>query len=137
MAGPCEEYGFEEVGEGWHFLLKSLDIMMGFAVERAVQHATVVKEQYRDKECKADAKVIILQIKEKFGGLRVYWSSEGLGTRRESELIGATEITELMSLKTCETCGSTKEVESRARQNQRMGWIKTFCAECHSKNDEK
>jgi hypothetical protein len=58
------------------------------------------------------------QIKEKFGGLRFY---TGAGT---DEIFDRIEQAEQESYKTCEACGSTKNVTSEGR------WITTLCKEC-------
>lgn len=65
-----------------------------------------------------DDKIEILQIKEKFGGLRIYTS---FSTPELDQLI---DDAEEQSFKTCEYCGSTKNV------SQTTGWIKTLCRKC-------
>lgn len=65
-----------------------------------------------------DDKIEILQIKEKFGGLRIYTS---FSTPELDQLINDAEE---QSFKTCEYCGSTKNV------SQTTGWIKTLCRKC-------
>ena len=138
MAGPCEEYGYDAVGEGWHHILEALDIMMVNGVNHAQNNANgTVREEFRDKECEEDASINILQIKEKFGCLRVYWQGKGLGSSIDQELRGAAYMAETLSFKVCEQCGSIKEVETRARKNQKMGWVKNYCAKCHEENDKK
>lgn len=61
------------------------------------------------------------QIKEKFGGLRVYTEGE---TPVQYERILAAERE---SYRTCEQCGATGD---GVRQSTR-GWIKTLCEPCH------
>lgn len=65
-----------------------------------------------------DDKIEILQIKEKFGGLRIYTS---FSTPELDQLI---DDAEEQSFKTCEYCGSTENV------SQTTGWIKTLCRKC-------
>lgn len=65
-----------------------------------------------------DYKIEILQIKEKFGGLRIYTS---FSTPELDQLI---DDAEEQSFKTCEYCGSTENV------SQTTGWIKTLCRKC-------
>ena len=65
-----------------------------------------------------DDKIEILQIKEKFGGLRIYTS---FSTPELDQLI---DDAEEQSFKTCEYCGSTENV------SQTTGWIKTLCSKC-------
>lgn len=61
----------------------------------------------------------VLQVKEKFGGLRVYTSS---GT---PEVHAQIRVAELLAARTCQECGSTEGVE-------RIGgsWMRTVCPEC-------
>jgi len=67
--------------------------------------------------------ITAVQVKEKYGTLRFYMSSE---TDRMSELIA---IAEDMSSKTCEVCGSKGELREG-------GWYTTLC-ETHFKEREK
>jgi len=57
----------------------------------------------------------ILQIKEKFGGLRFYIGS---GTQEIHDIISKYED---LSYETCETCGETAEVR------RDIGWYRTLC----------
>lgn len=68
-----------------------------------------------------DDKIEILQIKEKFGGLRIYTS---FSTPELDQLI---DDAEEQSFKICEYCGSTENV------SQTTGWIKTLCSKCMRK----
>lgn len=60
------------------------------------------------------------QIKEKFGGLRVYLGEE---TQEMSDLVSKAEIE---ASKTCEDCGSKKSVKAKSP----TGWIMTLCSKC-------
>jgi len=62
--------------------------------------------------------VHINQIKEKFGGLRYYYSGG------DDTIYGMVSLAESLSYKICETCGSTKDI------GQTSGWITTLCKEC-------
>jgi hypothetical protein len=148
MSGPCKDYiykyredqpgkevGYDAVGPGWTHLLEAVDNVMVGAVKHAVQHATVVREEYRDEECKADAEIKVLQIKEKFGGLRIYWKSKGLGTRLKGQVMGACMMAEGMALKTCERCGSRENVDTRRKKDSKWGRLLTLCATCQEKRD--
>lgn len=70
----------------------------------------------------------VIQIKEKFGGLRFYYGN--VSNDRESRVNVLVEGYELLANKTCEHCGSTENVERRGPM-----WIKTYCQECHAKRD--
>ncbi|MBU1235137.1 MAG: hypothetical protein KKC77_19790 [Proteobacteria bacterium] len=62
------------------------------------------------------------QVKEKFGTLRFYCS----GGDEVGKLI---EKAEWESGKTCERCGSKKNVTTKG------GWLKTLCSKCHKAKD--
>lgn len=63
------------------------------------------------------------QIKEKFGGLRFYFSGG------DDYIYGMVSFAESLSYQICETCGTTIGV------GQTKGWIHTICYHCHEKND--
>jgi len=62
----------------------------------------------------------IVQVKEKFGGLRFY--TQGI-TEEQRHLVRAAEKE---SLTVCQGCGSREEVEMRNH-----GWVATLCADCN------
>lgn len=65
----------------------------------------------------------IVQIKEKFGGLRVYW--EGVDDKElRKEVMDLVQLAEELSYKTCEKCGSMDGVETKG------AWLKSFCQNC-------
>lgn len=66
---------------------------------------------------KDDPPVVIGQIKEKFGGLRVYVD---VG---DEYIRGAATMAEMMSWQICEDCGETGKVRAG-------GWIRTLCDVC-------
>lgn len=90
--GYTLEQGLASVGKGWHELVR--------AAFQACE----------------DAKVEVSQVKEKFGGLRVY---TGGAPGHIHDLMNDLEM---KSLKTCEECG--KRGKPRAG-----GWIRTLCEE--------
>jgi hypothetical protein len=63
------------------------------------------------------------QIKEKFGGLRFYYSGGN------KQIDGLVSLAESMSYMICETCGSTTDV------GQTKGWISVQCKECIDKKE--
>lgn len=91
--GYTLEQGLKAVGPGWKGL---------------------VEQAFKNKPAKAR----IVQVKEKFGGLRIY--TEGR-TSKAFETLLATLETE--SMKTCEMCG-----EPGSRRGGSMGYILTLCA---------
>jgi len=66
--------------------------------------------------------VYIHQVKEKFGGLRIYLSTYTDGL---SQMV---DDAERASFKICEYCGTKEDVTSEG------GWIKTLCKECRNAN---
>jgi hypothetical protein len=84
-----QEYGVER-GEGWKSLYEPL-------LER----------------CKAEG-VAVLQVKEKFGGLRFYVSGGS------DDLFDAIDEVASKSFTICEQCGAPGELRKR-------GWSKTLC----------
>lgn len=63
----------------------------------------------------------VLQIKEKFGGLRFYHSG---GSR---EIRGYVTFAERISERTCEGCGCPSEI------NCESSWLTTLCKDCEKK----
>lgn len=66
------------------------------------------------------------QIKEKFGGLRVYWNNA------TEKLWVASQLAEDESFKTCEACGTVEDVATKG-----PGWIKTLCGTCRQAWDKR
>ena len=69
-------------------------------------------------------KVEINQIKEKFGGLRIYFDG---GNDETGEII---EKAVKKANNTCDTCGTTENV------GYTTGWIATICEDCAKKEDK-
>ena len=91
---------FIECGKGWNKLIDPII-------------------SYIDEYNKANNNHIeILQIKEKFGQLRIYVNFTS------SKLKKMIEEAEDQSFHTCEYCGSTENV------GHTLGWIKTICHKC-------
>jgi hypothetical protein len=75
----------------------------------------------------------VIQIKEKFGGLRFYTQSPAFGTTADVETIqhqrgvqdGRIRMAESLSYYICERCGSTEDVSTTQR-----GYIQTLCGKC-------
>ena len=91
---------YAECMGGWHKILDWLDTQLS-------------------KNC------AVLQVKEKFGTLRVYVS-----TNDEQDFEAADEA-ERRSMDTCELCGASPAETYRDR-----GWVITRCAECRDANKE-
>lgn len=111
---------FEEVGPGWRPLLESLD------------------ELFEDKlHDFADIKDIeVLQVKEKFGGLRVYLNHPRLPKEMSDKLHSYIMMAERMSFRMCEECGNPN-VETRNQLEAQLGWRKTLCENHHAQRDAR
>lgn len=68
-----------------------------------------------------DNKIRIEQVKEKFGGLRIYY---GPHNERADQIV---ELTREIAAQTCENCGS-----GDARTQPINGWWLTLCPKCVS-----
>ena len=97
-----EPYGGFCCGEGWWPILESL---CGH-----IQHHI----DWKNKQSEVVAQVIVNQIKEKFGGLRFYYSGG------DDEISGMVSMAESWASHSCETCGAPGKSRSG-------GWIKTLC----------
>lgn len=113
----CKHLGFDawacECGPGW---IPLLDILFHYADE---WNRTVPEGD--------DDRIQINQVKEKFGGLRFYY------TGGSPEFRGMVEMAEMLSSNICERCGDRAE-----SQDIGGGWIATQCDRCRdSRNDKK
>jgi len=67
--------------------------------------------------------VKIIQIKQKFGGLRVYYDGGDDATR------GMVTMAMAIAEETCEDCGSTEDI------SQTSGYIRTLCTKCKNNHE--
>jgi hypothetical protein len=79
--------------------------------------------QFRDVEPEV-TQVVLIQVKEKFGTLRFYYSGG------DDYISGLVAMAESMSGHTCEECGSPGEI-------RRGGWIKTLCDKHEDERQQK
>ncbi|PIP00655.1 hypothetical protein [Pleomorphomonas carboxyditropha] len=106
----CDRYpflrhgGFPSVGDGWRSILERMCADLAEEIK-----ASNVAE-YR-----------IVQIKEKFGGLRAYYSYDGEKVERLREIVRTAEND---SLVTCEACGKPGEVRLPKAEPY---WYKCCC----------
>lgn len=73
--------------------------------------------------------VVASQVKEKFGGLRVY--IEAIPSENFELISDIIYKSEMLSYKTCEECGKPAAVQID------KGWYSTICDECREKNLKK
>lgn len=74
--------------------------------------------------CSQHSDTRIAQVKEKFGGLRLYLEE---GTNEAFAFVGTLEA---LSFFVCEACGKPAEVRT-------TGWIKTLCQSCGENYKDK
>ena len=98
----AEPYGGFACGEGWWPILEALC--------GQIQHHV----DWKNKQSEVVAQVTVNQIKEKFGGLRFYYSGG------DDAIDGMVRMAESWAAHSCETCWSPGKSRSG-------GWIKTLC----------
>ena len=108
MKTSYESFGIE-CGKGWHDEIK---VVIDYI------------ENY-NKDKNDDKKICILQIKEKFGGLRIYCNF--YTNELESLIRNAEQNCEHI----CELCGSKENI------GKTLGWITTCCKDCVKKMSEQ
>lgn len=104
----CWELFGVECGEGWKDLYTPI-----------IDEVNAYNEGKPENE-----KIVINQIKEKFGGLRVYLSKY---TEKLEKMIDEAED---KSFQTCEYCGKPGKTRGK-------GWIYTLCDDCWDKKNKK
>ncbi len=131
IRSSCMAWGIE-CGNGWFDILSPLCFMIK-------QHENNIRsrkewKQKQDEEIKKDFALEITesepeyfsvkfdQVKEKYGGLRVYFSGG------DDYIEGLVSMAESFSYKICEVCGD------RGSPND-GGWISTLCDSCRSKTN--
>ena len=115
MKETCMCWGID-CGDGWYKILETLCYLLQFDTDR---------NNYPQVEA--------TQVKEKYGGLRFYYTilasnKEDKSRERHCGVIdGIVGFAEFLSEETCELCGSIDSV------SQTKGWIKTLCKICMKK----
>ena len=108
MFEGIERYNFS-CGEGWRPILE------GLCASIAAMNLPELR---------------VVQIKEKFGGLRFYVHNAN------SAVHAAIDAAEREAAKICEECGAPGVSDPRMGHGY-SGWIKTLCAGCRAARDEK
>lgn len=74
----------------------------------------------------------IFQVKEKFGGLRIYYCPEiGASAKVADAMSAIVADAENVCAKLCEFCGNLGQKRSLS------GWVKTVCDSCHADMEAK
>jgi len=107
MRETCMCWGIE-TGDGWFQLIKDTCTKLQFQIDN-----------------KIIPQIEFTQVKEKFGGLRIYFTPYN---EKAQKILDKAEN---YSFKICEICGSTEGVT----QNKR-GWILTLCSECRKRKQK-
>ena len=94
------------VGAGWYHIIDSLCANIQQRINSRLTTEYPVPQ------------VVVLQIKEKFGGLRFYYNGG------DNVVDGMVQMAESWASHTCEVCGAS----GKARND---GWIKTLCDDHH------
>lgn len=105
-----------ECGNGWYDLIRSVcwDIKNH---EENISLQTKWKQEKDPNYTSEYHPVKFDQIKEKYGGLRIYFSGG------DDFVTGLVHMAETMSYKLCENCGNKG-------QPNKSGWITTLCEGC-------
>jgi len=90
-----------ECNHGWYFILDAL--------------LYAIEWRNRQLELEGKSKIEIVQIKEKFGGLRFYYDGQ------DQFIAGAVSVAEHLSETTCDMCGAPGKIRNGGK------WIVTRC----------
>jgi hypothetical protein len=105
-------YGGFAVGAGWYPILETLCANIQSHID------------WRVKQGQDIAQVEVNQIKEKFGGLRFYYSGG------DDEISGMVRMAEAWADIACEECGA-------AGTRRSGGWIRTLCDKHEAEHQER
>jgi hypothetical protein len=108
----AEPYGGFCVGKGWWPILETLCANIQSHID------------WRVKQGQDVAQVEVEQIKEKFGGLRFYYSGG------DDEISGMVRMAEAWADIACEECGA-------AGKRRSGGWIRTLCDTHEAEHQER
>jgi Mor family transcriptional regulator len=119
MAKNRDEYWFEELKKEYPELLSavhyaSIDEGWGKLVSNLCFKIDHYQKFLKDEEKRAT----VVQIKEKFGGLRFYIYGG------DDYIRGLIDFAECMSFSICEACSKP------ASRSKEGGWIRTLCEDC-------
>lgn len=109
---PC--VGFSH-GDGWYDIIDGLSSTIRHITKYHPERKKLSPQEFEEKYG-----LRVVQVKEKFGGLRYYVDNSS------PEIEAAIMMAESMSFRTCEFCGNRGSCRSDA-------WIRTLCDECDEK----
>ena len=114
---PIGAYGIE-CGDGWYQILQSVCFIVAQHELNIQQNNHYLTEN--NKETVSYEKFRFTQIKEKFGGLRIYYYGG------DDYIRGLIRMAECWRFNTFEKCGERGEPD-------KSGWITTICKSCKGK----
>jgi hypothetical protein len=112
-----------EIGNGWYELLNSVCWRI-FQYEQNIADRVRIRTKNGKENDQSDLDYVPVkfdQIKEKFGGLRIYYSGG------DDYVDGIVGMADEYSYKVCEVCGN-------AGKPNKGGWISTLCDSCRNKS---
>lgn len=111
-------YGGIDIGPGWWPIIASLCANIQYHIDwtNKTRNRLLGENPYNQPIPDEVEQVVVGQIKEKFGGLRFYY------TGGDSKIDGMVQIAESWADKHCEECGKPGKFRPG-------GWIKTLCDE--------
>lgn len=121
-------WGFE-CGDGWYNIIDAFCQLSQARITQTNAHREVCKKKVEEGMMSADLmpeeipQVVATQVKEKYGGLRFYYNGG------DDVIDGFGMMAELMSTRTCETCGAPGKGRGKS-------WFYTACDE-HTKPEDK
>lgn len=110
-------YGFSH-GDGWFNIIDCLSATISDTMKRHPARKHLKPEEFDET-----VQVRVTQVKEKFGSLRFYVDNGS------PEVYSVITMAEMMSSRTCETCGSPGTRRSG-------GWVKVRCDVCEAKKND-
>ena len=119
----CMCWGIE-CNDGWYELLSSICWRI-FQHEENISERIAVRNKFDTPNDQSDLDYVPVkfdQIKEKFGGLRIYYSGG------DDYVEGIISMAEEYSYKVCEVCGNSGKPN-------KGGWITTLCDSCRNKSN--
>jgi hypothetical protein len=112
-----------EVGDGWYPIIARACCLIQNHVDWK-QSNYVRSNPHQPDDVEPPQQFVVVQIKEKFGGLRFY------GDYSDEFIDGVVSMAEGMSYSVCEECGDAGIARTE-------GWIKTLCDKHHAERQEK
>lgn len=113
----CMAWGID-CGDGWFFILDNLCHKIQHRINNRIRE---IKEGWvipgKEKEI---PQFVATQVKEKFGGLRLYYDGG------DDYITALVDMAESLSFATCENCGALNETVGRVEK----GWIQSLCPAC-------